>query len=90
MKNCGAAPAIARQDLLVKTLYAPAAVSIVPWQEKLQLKYRRKATRIHVCWRATLLDPEDRRHRFHRDWAKEIPEAAAVLQQVDYATTRLT
>ncbi|TKA56161.1 hypothetical protein B0A53_01451 [Rhodotorula sp. CCFEE 5036] len=66
------------------------SVSIVPWQEKLQLKYRRKATRIHVCWRATLLDPEDRRHRFHRDWAKEIPEAAAVLQQVDYATTRLT
>ncbi|GAA5978542.1 hypothetical protein JCM10908_004395 [Rhodotorula pacifica] len=65
-------------------------ISVDAWQGKLQLKYRRTTTKIHVCWRTTVVDPEDRQFRFHRDWGKEIPEAAAVLKEVDFAAARLS
>lgn len=71
-------------------LTSSAALAIGSWQGKLQLKYRRKATKVQVCWRMTLLDPEDRRYRFHRDWGKEIPEAAAVLREVDGPAARIS
>ncbi|GAA5862215.1 hypothetical protein JCM3774_004826 [Rhodotorula dairenensis] len=66
------------------------SITIGSWEDRIQLKYRRNMTKIHVCWRTTLLDPADQRFRFHRDWGKEIPEAAAVLQEVDRAAARLT
>ncbi|BGP53733.1 hypothetical protein JCM8202_005505 [Rhodotorula sphaerocarpa] len=65
------------------------SVTAGTWANRPQLKHRRGATRIHICWRTNLLDPDDERYRFHRGWASEVPEAQAVLDQVDYAAARL-
>lgn len=57
--------------------------------DKPQLNFRKNTTQIKICWRTRVIDAEDAAYRFHRDWASEIPEAAAVIQEAEAAEAKL-
>ncbi|POY70608.1 hypothetical protein BMF94_6386 [Rhodotorula taiwanensis] len=65
------------------------SVSVKSWMDKPQLNFRKNTTQIKICWRTRVIDAEDAAYRFHRDWASEIPEAAAVIQEAEAAEAKL-
>ncbi|GAA6008939.1 hypothetical protein JCM10207_004034 [Rhodosporidiobolus poonsookiae] len=54
------------------------------YQGVVNLGFDEWSSRLGITWRSLVFDEEDERYRFHEGWRQHIPQAEAVLTEVDW------